>query len=160
MRPGRVVAPINVNRGSSSRMLLRRRSLAEDDVEVEVLERRIQDLLDGPRHAMDLVDEQHVAVLEVGEDRGQVARTVERGTGGRLEPGPHLVRDDLAERGLAQPGRPAEEQVVDGFAPLARPVDQERELLLDPLLSDELLERSRPERDVELGVVRAARPPR
>ena len=65
MRPGRVVAPISVNRGSSSRMLLAVGPFPRIDVEVEVLERRIQDLLDGPRHAMDLVDEQHVTVVEV-----------------------------------------------------------------------------------------------
>ena len=45
---------------------------------------------------------------------------VERGTRRRLEPRAHLVRHDLPERGLAQPRRPAEQQVVDRLAALAR----------------------------------------
>ena len=46
MRPGRVVAATSVNRGQLEPDRARRRSLAEHDVEVEVLERRIQHLLD------------------------------------------------------------------------------------------------------------------
>ena len=38
----------------------RRRALADHDVDLEVLERRIEDLLDDRRQAVDLVDEQHV----------------------------------------------------------------------------------------------------
>ena len=51
----------------------RRRALADDEVELEILERRIEDLLDGRRQAMDFVDEEDVALLEVGEERGEVA---------------------------------------------------------------------------------------
>ena len=50
-----------------------RRALAEHDVELEVLHGRVQDLLDRPAQAVDLVDEQHVALGQVGEDGGQVA---------------------------------------------------------------------------------------
>ena len=49
------------------------RALAEDDVELEVLHGRIEDLLDRPAQAVDLVDEEHVALGQVGEDGGQVA---------------------------------------------------------------------------------------
>src|SRR5439155_6680832 len=47
-------------------------ALADDDVEAEVLHRRVQDLLDGAGEPVDLIDEEHVAVLEVGQDGGQV----------------------------------------------------------------------------------------
>ena len=39
-------------------------ALADDDVEPEVLERRVEDLLDGAVEPVDLVDEEHVARLE------------------------------------------------------------------------------------------------
>ena len=52
----------------------RRRPLADHQVELAVLHRRIEDLLDRRRQPVDLVDEQHVARLEVGEDRREVAR--------------------------------------------------------------------------------------
>ena len=70
-------------------------------------------LLDGTWHAVDLVDEQHVAVAEVREDRGEVARPVESGPAGGLEPGSHRVGHDLGWRGLAEPRRSAEQQMVD-----------------------------------------------
>ena len=55
-------------------MRARRRPLPDDDVELEVLHRRIEHLLDDAVQAVDLVDEEHVAALEVGEDRREVAR--------------------------------------------------------------------------------------
>ena len=45
--PVRVVAPTSVNGGRSSVERARRRPLADDDVEPEVLERRVEDLLDA-----------------------------------------------------------------------------------------------------------------
>ena len=50
-----------------------RRALADEDVELEVLHGRIEDLLDRPVEPVDLVDEQDVALLEIGEQGGQVA---------------------------------------------------------------------------------------
>src|SRR5439155_15261509 len=44
-------------------------ALADDDVEPEVFERRVQDLLDRAVEPVDLVDEKDVAVLEPREDR-------------------------------------------------------------------------------------------
>ena len=73
----------------------RRGPLAEHDVELEVLQRRVEHLFDRARHPVDLVDEQHVALLEVREDRREIAGPVERGAGRRLEPDAHLVRHDL-----------------------------------------------------------------
>ena len=48
----------------------RRRPLADHQVERAVLHRRIEHLLDRRIEAVDLVDEQDIAVLEVGEQRG------------------------------------------------------------------------------------------
>ena len=47
----------------------RRRALADHDVDLVVLQRRVEDLLDHRREAMDLVDEEDVVLLEVGQDR-------------------------------------------------------------------------------------------
>ena len=80
----------------------RRRSLAEHDVELEVLHRRVEHLLDRAWQAMDLVDEQHVALVELGEDRGEVAGALERGSRGDLHLHAELDGDDAGERGLAQ----------------------------------------------------------
>ena len=57
----------------------RGRALADDDVEEEVLHRRIEHLLDLVVEAVDLVDEEDVALLEVREDGGEVARAGDGG---------------------------------------------------------------------------------
>ena len=70
----------------------RARTLADDDVELVVLERGIEDLLDRRRHPVDLVDEQHLALAEVGEDRGQIARLLEHRARRRADLHAQLVR--------------------------------------------------------------------
>ena len=72
-RPVRVVAPISVKRGQLDLDRARRRPLADDEVELVVLHGGIEDLLDRRVEPVDLVDEQDVAVLEVGQQRGEVA---------------------------------------------------------------------------------------
>ena len=58
--PARVVAPTSVNGGRSSLTQRAAGPFADHDVDLEILERRIEDLLDDRRQPMDLVDEQHV----------------------------------------------------------------------------------------------------
>ena len=53
------------------------RTFADDDVQLKVLHRRIEDLLDGRRQAVDLVDEEHLVGLEVGQHRRKVARPLD-----------------------------------------------------------------------------------
>ena len=92
-------------------------SLAEDDVQLEVLHGRVQDLLDGSAQAMDLVHEEHVAFDQVGQDGGQVAGPHQGRPGGDPEAGAHLVGDDPGQRGLPQARWTSEEEVVDGLGP-------------------------------------------
>ncbi len=130
----------------------RRRPLADHQVEREVLERRVEDLLDRRPQAVDLVDEQHLAGLEVGEDGGQVAGPLEHRAGGGADGGAHLVGDDVGQRRLAQARGPEQQHVVERLAALARRLQEDLELVDHPLLADELLQPPRPERllDVQL----------
>ena len=78
-RPARVVAPTSVNGGRSS--LIERapgpspiiRSSCESSM------RRIQDFLDHRAQAVNLVHEQHVPRLEVGQQCGEIAGALENG---------------------------------------------------------------------------------
>src|SRR5262249_12021068 len=132
------------------RQRARGRSLADDDVEPEVLERRVEDLLDCAVEAVDLVDEEDVARLERRQDRGDVALPLERGPGDLADADAELAPHDLCERRLAEARRPGEQQVVECVAPPPRCVERDRELLLDALLADEVVERRRPQRALEL----------
>ena len=72
-RPARVVAPTSVNFGEVDLHRARRRPFADDEVELEILHRRIEDFLDRRIEPMDLVDEQHVALFEIGQQRREIA---------------------------------------------------------------------------------------
>ena len=51
----------------------RRRPFADDQVELKILHRRIEDFLHRRIEPVDLVDEQHVALFEIGEQRREIA---------------------------------------------------------------------------------------
>ena len=118
-RPVRVVAPISVKRGKIDAHRARRRPLADDEVELEVLHRRIEDFLDRRIEPVDLVDEQHVAVFEIGEERGEIAGLGDHRARGRAEIDAELARHDLRERGLAEAR--AARRTAHGRAPRAAP---------------------------------------
>jgi hypothetical protein len=123
----------------------RARTLAHDDVDAEVLERRIENLLRGAAHTVDLVDEEHVARLERGEDRRNVL-LLDGGAGDRAEADAELLADDVRERRLAEPRRAREQHMVERLAPRLGGDERNLELLLHALLPDELVERARAQR--------------
>jgi hypothetical protein len=102
----------------------RRRPLADHQVELELLKRRIEDLLDRRRQAVDLVDEQDVARLQIGQLRREVAGARDHRPGGQAKTDPELGGDDLGKRGLAEPRRPGEQDMVERFPPLPRGLDE------------------------------------
>src|SRR6266511_817280 len=130
----------------------RRRPLAHDDVEAEVLERGVEDLFNGRREAVDLVDEEDVARLECGQDRRQVALALQGGPGDDADPHPELLLDDEGEARLAQPGRTDEENVVQRLAAAPGRLQSYLELCLDSFLSDELVQPPRTQRAVEVFI--------
>ena len=87
-------------------------ALVDHDVQPEVLHRGVEVLLDGLRDAVDFVDEQDVALLEAGEQAGEVAGFLDDGAGGHADAFPQLVAEDEGEGGLAETGRAGEEDVV------------------------------------------------
>ena len=95
-------------------------ALVDDDIQLEIFHRRIEVFLDRLLQPMDFVDEQNVALLQVGEKPGQVAGFLDGRSAGALEVRAHGLGDDVGQRGLAQPGRPAEQNVIDGFRALLR----------------------------------------
>ena len=123
----------------------RRRPLADHHVERVVLHRRVEDLLDRPVEAVDLVDEQDVALVERGQDRGEVAGPLDRRAARVADVDLELAGDDRRERRLAEAGRAVEEDVVGGLSPALRRREQHRQVGLDLALADVLVERSRPE---------------
>src|SRR4051794_19693023 len=89
---------------------------------------------------MDLVDEEHRARLQVGQERRDVGLALERRPGGLDEAHAELLGDDPRQRGLAQPGRAGQQHVVERLVARRRGADRDRELVLERLLADEVLQ--------------------
>ena len=133
----------------------RRRPLADHEIELKILHRGVEDLLDRRIEPVDLVDEQNVALLEIGEDRRKVARLRDDGAGGRAEADPHLARDDLGKRRLAEARRPDEQDVIERLAARPRAVDEHLEIGARLFLADEIGKALGPDRGFEPVVLAA-----
>ncbi len=120
-------------------------SLTDHDVEAEVLERRIEDLLDGSVDPMDLVDEENVLGVEAREDGRHVALALERWPRHRADPDVELLADDRRERRLPEAGRPDEQDVIERLAAALRCLESDLELLLRAVLPDEVVQSPRAE---------------
>ena len=95
---------------------------------------------------MDLVDEQDVAVLQVSEQRRQVAGTREDRPRGDAKSRAHLGRDDARERGLAESRRTGEQEVIGGLVACPRRTQHDLEVAHQLALTDELGQRTRSQR--------------
>jgi len=87
---------------------------------------------------VNLVDEQHVAVFEIGEERGEVSGLGDDWARGRPEIHAKLARDDLRECGLAESRRAGKEHVIERLAPRPGRLDEHLEVRANLSLADEL----------------------
>ena len=116
----REVGQIEANRS-------RGRPLPHHDIEREILERGIEHFLDHTVQAMNLVDEENVALFEVRENRSQVARSLNSRPARRADVRTELVGDHRSKRGLAKPRRAGEQDVVGALFALLRRLDEDSE---------------------------------
>ena len=130
-------------------------ALAEDHRKPRILHRRVEGLLDGAAEAVDLVDEEDAARLQRGEKSRHVGLALQRRPGGLHQRDPELGGDDAGERRLAETRRPGKQHVVEGLAAALCRLDEDRELLGDLLLVDEVGQGRRAQRAVELLVTAA-----
>ena len=102
---------------------------------------------------MDLVDEELIVLLQVGQDRRQVARALDRRSGGDANRHAHLRGDDVREGGLAQAGWAVKEDVVERFVAMFGGVDRDPQVVFQLFLADELAQPPGPEGVVDRLVV-------
>ena len=135
----------------------RRRPAADHDVELEVLHRRIEDLLDVRREAVNLVDEDHFALVERGEHPREIARALDDRARRRSNRRAQLVGDDCCERRLAETRRTIQQDVIERLAPVAGGGNRHLQVLADAVLADVVVERPRAQPDLVLRVFVDAR---
>ena len=103
-------------------------TFADHQIQREIFEGRIEHLFDHGRQAVNLVDEQHVAGFQIGQDRGQIAGLGQNGAGGHAKTDAKLARHDLREGGLAQTGGAVEQGMVHRLAPHLGAFDEHRQI--------------------------------
>ena len=126
-------------------------SLANDDVDAEVLHGHVEHFFGRAGHAVDFIDEQDVAFHEVGEHGGKVAGAFEGGPGGHAEAGAHFVGDNHGHGGFTESGRPGEEHMVGGDVAVFRPSENQVELVAHFGLANEFGEAAGPEGGFDVG---------
>jgi len=133
-------------------------TFAEDEVYRIIFHRGVKDFLDGEGEAVDFVDEEDVAGLEAGEERGEVTGTLDGGAGSDADRNAHFGGDDHGEGGLAEARRAVEEEVVEWLAASFGGLDGDLEAFFDALLAGVLVQVTWAEcglRDVLFGASRS-----
>ena len=80
--------------------------------------------------------------------RGEIARLGDHRARGGAEADPHFAREDAGERGLAEPRRAEEQDMVERLAARLGGVDEDAQILARALLPDEFVERLGAQRGV------------
>jgi hypothetical protein len=101
--------------------------LVDDDIDPEILECGIKVLLDDLGEAVNFVDEENIALLEAGEESGQVTGFFNRRSGSGPDGGVHFCPEDVGEGGLAEAGRAAEKKMVEGLGAGAGGIEEDGE---------------------------------
>ena len=93
------------------------RAFADDDIQRIVFHRRIKHLFHTAVEAVDLVDEQHIVFVEIGQQCGQISGFFNGRAGGNADVNPHLVGNDACQRSLAQTGRTVQQHMIQRLGP-------------------------------------------
>src|SRR5579863_1167623 len=85
---------------------------------------------------MDFVDEQDVALLQIGQERGEIACFGDDRTGGSAKIDAKLARHDLSQCCLAEARWTDEQDMIERLAAAARRLDEYAEVFACLLLAD------------------------
>ena len=130
----------------------RRRTFADDEIELEILHRRVKDFLHRRIEPVNFVDEQNVARFEIGELGGEIAGLGDDRAGGGAEIHAELARQNLRQRRLAEAGRSDEQHMIERVAARLRRLDEDLEIVARRFLAGEIGERQRAQREVRIVV--------
>ena len=122
----------------------RGRPLADHDIDLIILHRRIENFFDDVIQPVDFIDEKDIALFEIGQEGGKIARALDHRTGSGFDAHAHLAPDDVGERGFPQPGRTVKKDMVEHVVARLRRRNGDPEIFLDRLLADVFVKAARP----------------
>jgi hypothetical protein len=129
-------------------------TLVDDDVQFEILHRRVEILLDGRGETVDFVDEQNPAALNVREQPREVAGLLDHRTTCGAHFRAHGIANDVGESGFSKPRRAAQENVLQRVIARLRRIHHHLETLDRFFLTREFLEKRRTQRNFKRGIDR------
>ena len=89
---------------------------------------------------MNLVDKQHIAGLQIGHQRGNIAGFFQHRPGGGFQGDPHFIGDDTGQGGFAQPRRTKNQGVIQRLTAALGGLQENRHLLAHHVLAHILLQ--------------------
>ncbi len=110
-------------------------SLADYDVDGEILHGGIEHLFHIAGNTVNFVNEQHVAIVEIGKQRRKVARLFLWRGRGHAQVDSHFVGDNARKGGLAESRRAVKQHMVKG-SPLCFAITCILRFFLDLFLTD------------------------
>ncbi len=87
---------------------------------------------------MHFVDEEHIAVFQLGQYRGEITGSFQGGSGSDVQLCAHLVCHDRGHGGFAQPRWASQQQVISRFVSLTCRFQHDGKVLLEFSLPDEV----------------------
>src|SRR6266853_3632277 len=93
-------------------------SLVNDDIETVIFHGGVEVFFDRRLQPVNFVDEEHIALFQAGEKPCEFASFFDDRSAGVFDIHAHRVGDDVGKRRLAEPGRAAQENVLQHVAAL------------------------------------------
>ena len=87
-------------------------AFTDDDIDGIVLHGRIQDLLDCTVQPVDLIHEQNIILVEIGQQRRQITRFFNGRAGGDANIDAHFGGNNTRQRSLAQSRRAMQQHMI------------------------------------------------
>ena len=88
------------------------RAFTDDDIDGIVLHGRIQDLLDCTVQPVDLIHEQNIILVEIGQQRRQITRFFNGRAGGDANIDAHFGGNNTRQCRFAQPRRAMQQHMI------------------------------------------------
>ncbi|ULA59780.1 MAG: hypothetical protein LZF60_160110 [Nitrospira sp.] len=131
----------------------RRSTLSDHQIKLVILHRRIERLFHRRRQSVNLIDEQDIAFLQIGQNRGQIPGVAQDQPGRRADGRSHFPRDDVCNGGLTQAWWAVKNRMVQGLTTALGRFDANFQRFLHPGLPDILPQTLRAQRCLEPALV-------
>ena len=128
----------------------RRWPFANHDIQRTVFHRGVEDFLNHGAEPVDFVNEQDVAILQIGEQRRQIARFGDDRTRCGTETDAHFLGHNLRQCRLAKPRRAKEQYMVQRLPATLRRLNKHAQIVARGRLPDKFGQRFGPQRGVDI----------